>query len=81
MDLLECVSQEEADFATVVPRFALAQVALGSVQLWFNLPDARHLLLLLAVEIRAGELVSHGLGPKQTHKSLEGNIKHTHKHR
>lgn len=72
MDLLEGVAQEEADLAAVVPLFAFALVALGSVELRFDLPDAGHLLLLLAVEIRAGELVSHGLGPTQTHKSSEG---------
>lgn len=71
-DLLEGVAQEEADLATVVALFAFALVALGPVELRFDLPNAGHLLLLLSVEIRTGELVSHGLGPKQTHKSSEG---------
>lgn len=72
-DLLEGVAQEEADLAAVVALFAFALVALGSVELRFNLPNAGYLLLLLTVEIRAGELVSHGLGPKQTRKSSEGD--------
>lgn len=71
-DLLEGVAQEEADLAAVVALFAFALVALGPVELRFDLPNAGYLLLLLAVEIRTGELVSHGLGPKQTHKSSEG---------
>lgn len=71
-DLLEGVAQEEADLAAVVTLFAFALVALGPVELRFDLPNAGYLLLLLGVEIRTGELVSHGLGPKQTHKSSEG---------
>lgn len=71
-DLLEGIAQQEADLAAVVALFALALVALGSIKLWFDLPNAGYLLLLLAVKIRTGELVSHGLGPKQTHESSEG---------
>ncbi len=70
-DLLEGVAQEEADFAAGVALFPFALVAFGPVELRFNLPDAGYLLLLLSMEIRTGELVSHGLGPKQTHKSSE----------
>lgn len=71
-DLLEGVAQEEADLAAGIALFAFALVALGSVELRFNLPNAGNLLLLFSMEIRAGELVSHGLGPKPTHKSSEG---------
>lgn len=67
VNLLEGIAQEEADLAAVVALFALTRVALGSVELRFDLPDAGYLLLLFTVEIRTGELVSHGLGPKQTH--------------
>ena len=72
VNLLKGVAQEEADLATVVSLFAFALVALGSVELRLDLPNTGDLLLLLTVEIRTGELVSHGLGPKQTHKSSEG---------
>lgn len=65
-DSLEGVAQQEADLAAVVALFAFALVALGPVKLRFDLPDAGHLLLLLAVEVRTGELVSHGLGPART---------------
>lgn len=71
-DLLEGVAQEEADLAAVVALFTFTLVPLGSVELWFDLPNAGYLLLLFTVEIRTGELVSHGLGPKHTHKSSEG---------
>lgn len=64
-DLLEGVAQEEADLAAGVALFAFALVAFGSVELRFNLPNAGYLFLLLSVEIGTGELVSHGLGPKQ----------------
>ncbi len=70
-DLLEGVAQEEADLAAVVARFAFTLVALGSVELRFDLSNAGYLLLLLSMEIRTGELVSHGLGPKRTRKSSE----------
>lgn len=66
-DLLEGVAQQEADLATVVALFAFALIPLGSVELRFNLANAGHLLLLL-VEIRAGELVGHGFGPKRRGK-------------
>lgn len=71
MDSLEGVAQQEADLAAGVALFAFALVALGPVELRFNLSNAGYLLLLL-VEIRAGELVSHGFGPKQMQKSSEG---------
>lgn len=71
MDSLEGVAQQEADLAAGVALFAFALIALGPVELRFNLSNAGYLLLLL-VEIRAGELVSHGFGPKQTQKSSEG---------
>lgn len=64
LDSLEGVAQQEADLAAGVALFALALIALGSVELRFDLSNAGYLLLLL-VEIRAGELVSHGFGPKQ----------------
>lgn len=70
VDSLEGVAQQEADLAAGVALFALALIALGSVELRFDLSDAGYLLLLL-VEIRAGELVSHGFGPEQTQKSPE----------
>lgn len=63
-DLLEGVTQEEADLAAVVALFAFALVAFGSVELRLDLPNAGDLLLLLSVEIRARELVSHWLGPE-----------------
>lgn len=72
-DLLEGVAQEEADLAAVVARFAFTLVALRPVELRFDLPNAGYLLLLL-VEIRTGELVSHGLRPEQTQKSLKVSI-------
>lgn len=60
---LEGVAQQEADLATVVALLAVALVAFGPVELRLDLPDAGHLLLLLRVEVRAGQLVSHGFGP------------------
>lgn len=67
VDLLKGVAQEEADLAAVVTLFTFTLVPLGSVELWFDLPNAGYLLLLLTVEIRTGELVSHGLWPKHTY--------------
>lgn len=66
-DSLEGVAQKEADFAAVVALFAIALVSLAQpVQFWFDLPNAGQLLtLLLTMEIRAGELVSHGLRPRE----------------
>lgn len=69
-DLLEGVAQQEADLAAVVALFAVALVALRPVELRLDLADAGHLLLLLGVEVGAGELVSHGFGPG--HQSSEG---------
>lgn len=69
MDLLEGIAQEEADLATSVALLAFALIAFGSVKLRFDLTNAGYLLLLLSMEIRAGELVSHRFGPKQTHES------------
>lgn len=75
MDSLEGVSQEEADFATVVALFAVPLVSLAqAVKFWLDLPNAGQLLaLLLTVEIRAGELVSHGLWPEE-----RPEVEHTH---
>lgn len=73
-DLLEGVAQQEADLSAVVALLAVALVALGPVELRLDLPDAGHLLLLLRVEVRAGQLVSHGFGP--AHQREE----HTHTH-
>lgn len=69
-DSLEGVAQQEADLAAGVALLAFALVALGPVELRLDLSDAGHLLLLL-VEVGAGELVSHGFGPKQT-QTLRG---------
>lgn len=74
LDSLEGVAQQEADLAAGVALLALALIALGSVELRFDLSNAGYLLLLL-VEIRAGELVSHGFGPKQMQKSPEDEYK------
>lgn len=75
-DSLEGVAQKEADFAAVVALFAIALVSLAQpVKFWFDLPDAGQLLtLLLTMEIRAGELVSHGLRPGER---PEGEHTHT----
>lgn len=62
-DSLEGVAQQKADLPTVVALLAVALVALGPVELRLDLSDAGHLLLFLRVEVRAGKLVSHGLGP------------------
>lgn len=78
VDSLEGVAQEEADLATGVTLFTFTLVPFGSVELWLDLPNAGYLLLLLTVEIGAGELVSHGLRPKHSegrgHTHLHGKI-------
>lgn len=79
LDSLEGVAQQEADLAAGVALFAFALIAFGSVELRLDLPDAGDLLLLLAVEIRAGELVSHGFGPEHAHNGTKGErLKNTH---
>lgn len=81
-DLLEGVAQQEADLAAGVALFAFALIAFGPVELGLDLPDAGDLLLLLAVEIRAGELVSHGFGPEraQNSRGWVTHPAHTHSH-
>lgn len=64
--LLEGVAQQEADLAAGVALLAFALIAFGPVKLRLDLPNAGDLLLILAMEIRAGELVSHGLGSEIT---------------
>lgn len=64
-DSLKGITQEKADLAAGVAQFALTLVTLWSVELWFDLPNTGHLLFLFTMEIRTGELLSHGLGPTQ----------------